>query len=187
MLISSECVVKTVSPTVNYNRQREPSTLHNVDKYSAVVRTHFFQPIIVESLGPINIAEYSFLTEQGRKISGDDRDSSCLCQRISVLMQRYNTILLHERFREENRSDQWTLQWLYSSIINFFFHLEHLQSIKTNNTIDNAYSRIITARPLQQFTWFIIWMHPQHQAATNHQTKPTDLGCESGCYQLQCE
>jgi len=99
-----------MSPTVNYNRQRELATLHNVDKYSAVVRTHFFQPITVESLGPINIAEYSFLTELGWKISGDDRDSSCLRQQISVLIQRYNTILLHESFREENRPDQWTLQ-----------------------------------------------------------------------------
>jgi len=99
-----------MSPTVNYNRQRELATLHNVDKYSAVVRTHFFQPITVESLGPINIAEYSFLTELGWKISGDDRDSSCLRQQISVLIQRYNAIVMNESFTKENHLDQWPFE-----------------------------------------------------------------------------
>ena len=50
-----------------------------MEKYSALDRTHFFQPIAVESLGPMNIATYLFLAELGRKISevsGNDRDSS---------------------------------------------------------------------------------------------------------------
>jgi len=49
------------------------------EKYSALDMTHFFQPIAVESLGPVNIAAYSFLAELGRKISdvsGNDRESS---------------------------------------------------------------------------------------------------------------
>jgi len=50
--------------------------------------------IAVESLGPMNIAAYSFLAlaELGRKIldvSGDNRESSYLFQQISVLIQRY--------------------------------------------------------------------------------------------------
>jgi len=68
---------------------------------------------IVESLGPMNIAAYSFLAEMGRNISdvsGDDRESSYLFQRISVLIQRYNAILLHKSFTEESRPDQWPLQ-----------------------------------------------------------------------------
>ena len=71
----------------------ELAALRKIDKYSALEKTHFFQPVAVESLGPMNIAAYSFLAELGRQISdvsGDDRESSYLFQRISVLIQRYN-------------------------------------------------------------------------------------------------
>ena len=91
----------------------ELAALRKVDKYSALQRTHFFQPIAVESLGPMNTTAYSFLAELGQKISavsGDDRESSFLFQHISVLIQRYNAILLHESFSEENRPDQWPLE-----------------------------------------------------------------------------
>jgi len=91
----------------------ELAAVRKVDKYSALQRTHFFQPIAVESLGPMNTMAYSFLAELGQKISavsGDDRESSFLFQRISVLIQRYNAILLHESFSEENRPDQWPLE-----------------------------------------------------------------------------
>ena len=57
-------------------------------------KTHVFQPIAVESLGPMNIAAYSFLAELGRKISDvsvDDRESSYQLQRIcsNTALQRY--------------------------------------------------------------------------------------------------
>jgi len=61
----------------------------------------------------MNTAAYSFLAELGQKIaviSGDDCGSSFMFQRISVLIQRYNAILLHESFTEENRPDQWPLE-----------------------------------------------------------------------------
>jgi len=62
----------------------------------------------------MNIAAYSFLAELGRKIldvSGDDRESSYLFQRISVLIQRYNATLLHESFTDENHPDHWSLEY----------------------------------------------------------------------------
>jgi len=86
--------------------------LHKVEKYSALQRTDFFQPSAVEYLGPTNIVAYSFLADLARKISdisGNDRESSYLFQQISVLLQCYNTILLHESFTEENHPDQWPL------------------------------------------------------------------------------
>ena len=47
-------------------RQRNcMAALRKIDKYSALEKTHFFQPIAVESLGPMNIAAYSFLAELG--------------------------------------------------------------------------------------------------------------------------
>ena len=58
----------------------------------------------VESLGPINASGRVFLSKLGRKLanqSGDDREISFLFQRLSVLIQRYNVILLHDCFVKE--------------------------------------------------------------------------------------
>ena len=58
----------------------------------------------VESLGPINASGRVFLSKLGRKLanqSGDDREISFLFQRVSVLIQRYNAILLHDCFVKE--------------------------------------------------------------------------------------
>jgi len=62
---------------------------------------YHFQPIAVEMLGPINGSASDFLSALAKKISqcsGDERETAFLLQRISVLMQRYNSILLHESF-----------------------------------------------------------------------------------------
>ena len=69
-----------------------------------IERTHIFQPVAVENLGTMN----GFLAGLGQKIStisGDDRETCYLFQRISVLIQRFNATLLHESFADENRSD----------------------------------------------------------------------------------
>ena len=59
-----------------------------------------FQPIAVESLGPVNAYGCAFLSKLGRK-SGDDRETSFLFQRLSVLIQRFNAILLLDSFVKE--------------------------------------------------------------------------------------
>ena len=59
----------------------ELAAIRKSDKYSALQRTHFFQPIAVETLGPMNTAASSFFAELRRKISamsGDDRESGYL-------------------------------------------------------------------------------------------------------------
>ena len=48
------------------------------------------------------------LSKLGRKLadqSGDDREISFLFQRLSVLIQRYNAILLHDCFVEEEEEE----------------------------------------------------------------------------------
>jgi len=58
----------------------------------------------VESLGPINASGRVFRSKLGRKLanqSGDDREISFLFQRLSVLTQRNNVILLHDCFVKE--------------------------------------------------------------------------------------
>jgi len=53
----------------------------------------------VESLGTINCSAVSFLSGRGRRIaevSAETRDGSFLFQRLSVLIQRFNAVLLHD-------------------------------------------------------------------------------------------
>ena len=69
-----------------------------MDKYTGLATVYHFQPIAVEMLGPINGSASDFLSALAKisQCSGDERETAFLFQRISVLMQRYNSILLHE-------------------------------------------------------------------------------------------
>ena len=72
-----------------------------MDKYTSLAADHNFQPIAVEMLGPINKSASDFLTVLAHKISqrsGDERETVFLFQRISVLLQRFNSIVLHHSF-----------------------------------------------------------------------------------------
>ena len=89
---------------------REPHLCLKRDnnKYAGLERTHILQPVAVENLGTMNASAYGFLAGLGQKISaisGDDRETCYLFQRISVFIQRFNATLLHESFADENRSD----------------------------------------------------------------------------------
>src|SRR6218665_4193304 len=57
-------------------------------KYSELdLNTHFFVPIALETLGPINIAGHNFLSELGRcrmLATGDNRETCFLYQRLSI-------------------------------------------------------------------------------------------------------
>jgi len=73
-------------------------------KYTDIETNYMFQPIAVESLGPINASGCEFLSKLGRKLStqsGDDRETSFLFQRLSILIQRFNAILLLDSFVKE--------------------------------------------------------------------------------------
>ena len=55
----------------------------------------------MESLGPLNEIVCQFLEDLGRKISAqssDKRESAFLFQRLSVVIQRFDAILLHNSF-----------------------------------------------------------------------------------------
>jgi len=65
-----------------------------------------FQPIAAETLGPLNQSSIAFFSELGRKIasiSGDNREPSFLFQRISITVQRFNSILLHYSFSSDEK------------------------------------------------------------------------------------
>ena len=70
-------------------------------KYTVIETNYIFQPIAIKSLGPINAHRCAFLSKLGRKLSthsDDDRETSFLFQRLSVLIQRFNAILLLDSF-----------------------------------------------------------------------------------------
>jgi len=71
-------------------------------KYTELSSTHEFQPVAVESHGPLSDTTASFLKELDRKItdrSGKSLEAQFLFQRVSVLVQRFNSILF-EKFSQ---------------------------------------------------------------------------------------
>ena len=77
-------------------------------KYSGIAASHEFVPIAVETLGPMNSSALKFLSDIGKKlnvVSNDPRQGSFLFQRLSVVVQRYNAVALHDSFATES-SDQ---------------------------------------------------------------------------------
>ena len=70
------------------------------EKYADLDSRYLFEPIIaVETLGVLNSSANSVLKEIGKKISvntGQSREVSFLHQHISVLVHRFNAILLHD-------------------------------------------------------------------------------------------
>ena len=69
-------------------------------KYAGIVGRHMFEPIAVETLGVFNASAVRLLNDLGRRISsisGETREIySHLYQRVSVLVQRFNAVLLHD-------------------------------------------------------------------------------------------
>jgi len=67
-------------------------------KYADLPASYLFEPIAFETLGPMNLSALNLLNDLGCKISsvsGDDREGHFLFQRLSVILQRYNAVLMH--------------------------------------------------------------------------------------------
>ena len=87
----------------------ELAAARKLDKYSDLSANYIFQPIAVENLGPLNSSALEFLSELGHKLaihSGDERELLFLMQRISVTIQRFNSVLLHDTFLNDDDPDQ---------------------------------------------------------------------------------
>ena len=77
-------------------------------KYAGLMSDYHFQPIAVESLGPANESAVHFLAVLGKKIAqqtGDERDTAFLFQRLSILVQRFNCVLVHDSFVHDDCPD----------------------------------------------------------------------------------
>ena len=67
------------------------------------MQSHEFVPIAFETLGPVNALGLCFLNTLGRRMthaSGDPRESSFLFQRLSVTLQRYNSVAFRATFND---------------------------------------------------------------------------------------
>ena len=79
----------------------EQAASRKCQKYQGLPASHLFQPVAIETLGPLNSSSLEFLSELGRRISfisGNRRETTFLFQRISVCIQRYNLVAFKGTF-----------------------------------------------------------------------------------------
>src|SRR6218665_276897 len=68
----------------------EQAAVHKTAKYALLPASHVFVPIAFEMPGPVNAEGAEFLSELGRRISsvsGDQRETNFLLQRLSICVQ----------------------------------------------------------------------------------------------------
>ena len=105
---------------------------------------YFFEPIAVETLGVFNASAriddlilIDLLDDLGQRItssSGEARETSFLYQRVSVLIQLYNAVLLHDSLPSTDRTDWWSYPNLYISFLNFSSPSgSYVPRVKNNN------------------------------------------------------
>src|SRR6218665_1336918 len=64
-------------------------------KYAALPTTHVFQPVAIETLGPLGPSACDFINQIGSRMSaltGDRRETAFLFQRLSMAIQRFNLV-----------------------------------------------------------------------------------------------
>jgi len=78
-------------------------------KYSNLPTNLIFQPIAVETFGAFSSSFSHFISALGYKISsvsGKERETSFLFQRLSVALECFNTVLLCDTFMSQDSLDQ---------------------------------------------------------------------------------
>jgi len=69
------------------------------EKYSTLSLAYRFEPIAVENLFVFSSTTLKVISELGRPIcvlTGDAKEASYLFQRIFIMLQRFNSVLLHD-------------------------------------------------------------------------------------------
>ena len=78
-------------------------------KYSNLASNFTSQSIAVENLGAFSLSTLEVMSDLGHKLSsfsGKERASSFLFQRLSVSLQRFNSVPLHNTFVIDDVPDQ---------------------------------------------------------------------------------
>ena len=77
----------------------EMAATRKEEKYVGLGARYIFEPIAVETLGVFSASARHLLDDLGWRISentGEARETSFLYQRISILVQHFNDVLLHD-------------------------------------------------------------------------------------------
>ena len=83
----------------------ELAASHELEKYANIDARYLFEPIAVETLGVINTSACHLLNDLGKRMtvnSGEAGETGFLCQRISVLIQCYNAVLLQDGLPDDS-------------------------------------------------------------------------------------
>ena len=104
-----------------------------------VGRPYIFEPIAMDTLGILNTSARQLLYDLDRKISehtGEVRETSFLFQRCSVLVQRFNAILLHDSLPAFDCAGWLFISIFVSSVIFKIRPRSYLPRVKNNNCND---------------------------------------------------
>ena len=74
------------------------------EKYHNLSSDHIFQPIAMENLGAFSSSSLEFLRELGRRLGSlsiAEREACYLFQRLSVAIQLFKSMLLHNGFTDD--------------------------------------------------------------------------------------
>jgi hypothetical protein len=74
-------------------------------KYLSLANSYMFMPIACETLGPLNSKANNFFTTLGSRLTaatGDNRETAFLFQRISIALQRFNSVCFQGSFNPPN-------------------------------------------------------------------------------------
>ena len=78
------------------------------EKYRELTRSHLFIPLSCETLGPMNLKARNFINDLGKRIAaatGDHREGSFLFQRLSIAIQRFNSVCFKGSFIQPDDSE----------------------------------------------------------------------------------
>ena len=88
------------SSSASAGRVAELAAERKIQKYSELT-AYTFVPLAFETMGPLNQAGKQLISNIGSRIaiiSGDTRETAFLRQRISVALQRYNSVCFRGTF-----------------------------------------------------------------------------------------
>ena len=117
-------------------------------KYAGLTTDYHFQPIAVVSLGPANESAVDFLTTLGNKIAqqtGDERETAFLFQHLSVLVQRFNCVLLHNSLSMMTAP----IKWHSSHFLFLIFYSNNNNNNSNNNVNLSSFSSSFLEFPRQ--------------------------------------
>jgi hypothetical protein len=100
-----------ISTSTTAGSAAEAAAQKKTDKYSDLPANYIFRPIALETLGSISSSAVALLNDLGNRIrlvSGEPKETRFLFQRLSILLQRYNSILLYQSFVVDDDPDLWS-------------------------------------------------------------------------------